>query len=66
MYENNLYIAVALLCKLIIIVTITRHTFINIFKMERFSAVKFAITIIIIIIIIMIIMIIIIIIIIII
>ena len=44
MYEAELYIAVAYytLYKLIIMVTITRHIFINIFQMECFSAVKFA------------------------
>ena len=42
MYEAILYIAVAciLLCSLIM-VTITRHVFINTFQTERFSAVKF-------------------------
>ena len=43
MYEGILYIAVAytLLCSLIM-VTITRHVFMNIFPLEHFSAVKFA------------------------
>ena len=47
MYKAILYFAVAynfyiLLCISLIIVTITRHNFINIFQMERFSAVKIA------------------------
>ena len=38
MYEAILYVTVAyiLLCKLIIMVTITRHIFINIFQTEHF------------------------------
>ena len=43
-YQANLYIAVVyiLLCISIIMVTITRHIFINIFRREHFSAVKLA------------------------
>ena len=44
MYEAILYIAVAyiFLCISLIMVTITRHIFINLFQMEHFLAVKFA------------------------
>ena len=43
MYKAILYIAVACILLLsLIMVTITRHIFINIFQMEHFSAVKFA------------------------
>ena len=44
MYKAILFIAVAcivLYCVSLIMVTITRHVFINIFQMEHFSAVKF-------------------------
>ena len=43
MYKAILYISVACIsyCVSLIMVTITRHIFINIFQMEHFSAVKF-------------------------
>ena len=45
MYEAILYIAVAYMsfCVSLIMVIITRHVFINIFQMEHFSALKFAV-----------------------
>ena len=42
MFEAILYIAVAYICVSLIMVTITRQVFINIFQTEYFSGVKFA------------------------